>query len=28
MEKEIKSILDSFDVSTPTALPTREVTGR
>ena len=28
MEKQIKSILDSFDVSTPTALPTREVTGR
>ena len=28
MEQQIKSILDSFDVSTPTALPTREVTGR
>ena len=28
MENEIKSILDSFDVSAPTALPTREVTGR
>jgi guanylate kinase len=28
MEKQIKSILDSFDVSTPTALPGREVTGR
>lgn len=28
MEKEIKSILDSFDVSSPTALPSREVTGR
>jgi len=28
METQIKSILDSFAVSTPTALPTREVTGR
>jgi hypothetical protein len=28
MEKQIKSILDSFDVFTPTALPGREVTGR
>jgi len=28
MERQIRSILDSFDVSTPTALPTREVTGR